>query len=800
MAAPQQAHTVDAIRCYRELEPDLTGSYTDRPKVMIGSPKPHPQLSEPPALSLLTGRLPFGEALTHLLELARATESRQELARELFGIWLSRAFPVAAVQLGAWSSGRRTIITRHYKLPEDARPPAWLDPECGGVADPGLFHTVFLPVNKLIEIGRLTTFPQNKGTNMINLGPKMAAFAKLRDLAGQARHRQKWEKLLEFFSKAQAWTDTLDARESRLVEVADFGSNPGNLRMFTYVPQGLPDSAPLVVLLHGATQNAMSYDRGSGWSTLADKHGFALLLPQQHWTNNPLRAFNWFRTEDTVRDSGETLSIKQMVDRAVADHRLDKNRVYITGVSSGGAMTTAMLGNYPDVFAGGAIIAGLPCGAASNLQEAFEAMFQGGNLTPQEWGNRVRSASSHQGPWPRVSVWHGDADAAVKPINADNIVTQWANVHGLDTIPSHQTTINGHPHRIWRDADGESLIESYTITGMSHGLPLEPGDQPHQCGTAAPYFLDVGISSTYRIATFFGVTEGKAAQEQVQQSTRENQTPRPDPSAHSAVATARETTEEPLEGEVLPAGTQSENERDETRRSSKKSQGDASFGIDVQAIIKDSLAAAGLYKNSPESRSKTDAPLGIDIPGIISASLEAASVLGESARQSKKAQSTKTSTASAQTASSEWQGDGWELLHQEPGAIQGGSILYGQAASGNGCDVGRKSHAISRQVTLGQNPRLSYLRRLDLNAGVNDYTKASFSVLVDGLPVDEVSAVGMDHKESEWMQRSDIDLKPFAERTVTLTLEVAANSNVCNEVTAKAWVDRITLRDTSTAN
>ena len=89
------------------------------------------------------------------------------------------------------------------------------------------------------------------------------------------------------------------------------------------------------------------------------------------------------------------------------------------------------------------------------------------------------------------------------------------------------------------------------------------------------------------------------------------------------------------------------------------------------------------------------------------------------------------------------------------------------------------------------------MRRLDLSAAVNDYTSASFSVLVDGTPVDEASAVGMEHVEADWLQRSDIDLSRFADRTVTLTFEVAASSNVCSEVSAKAWVDRIRIKSVS---
>ena len=91
------------------------------------------------------------------------------LARELFGIWVSRGFPMAAVQFVTISEARRTVITQRYELPEGARPPAWLDPERGGVADPGLFHTVFLSASKLIEIGRLTASQGERKARMLTL-------------------------------------------------------------------------------------------------------------------------------------------------------------------------------------------------------------------------------------------------------------------------------------------------------------------------------------------------------------------------------------------------------------------------------------------------------------------------------------------------------------------------------------------------------------------------------------------------------------------------------------------------------
>jgi hypothetical protein len=122
-------------------------------------------------------------------------------------------------------------------------------------------------------------------------------------------------------------------------------------------------------------------------------------------------------------------------------------------------------------------------------------------------------------------------------------------------------------------------------------------------------------------------------------------------------------------------------------------------------------------------------------------------------------------------------------------------MLHGHASSGDRGALGARAQSISRQVKLGPQPELSYVRRLDLSAGVNDYTSASFRVLIDGQVVDEVTALGMVHQETEWLRQSAIDLSRFANRTVTLTLEVAACSNIYSTVHAKAWVDQITVHN-----
>jgi feruloyl esterase len=336
------------------------------------------------------------------------------------------------------------------------------------------------------------------------------------------------------------------------------------------VPKKLAGSPALVVVLHGCTQSAASYDLGAGWSTLAERYGFVLLLPEQTAANNPKTCFNWFLPGDTTRGRGEALSIRQMIEKTVGAHGIDRARVFITGLSAGGAMTAGMLATYPEVFAAGAIIAGLPYGTASNVQEAFESMFQGKSHIAKVWGDKVRHASSHRGPWPRVSIWHGDADATVKPINAEGLVRQWTDVHGIDAAPV-EDKVDGYPRKVWR-RDGVDVVEAYTINGMAHGTPLATAAHG---GAAGPFLLEVGISSSYHIARFFGLT----GEVHATQSARVDENGRAPLMPHDVEIIPDERVE------ILDGQTDEPKFEDAPRGP-----------IDVMAVITKALTQAGLMK------------------------------------------------------------------------------------------------------------------------------------------------------------------------------------------------------------
>jgi poly(hydroxyalkanoate) depolymerase family esterase len=295
------------------------------------------------------------------------------------------------------------------------------------------------------------------------------------------------------------------ASAASLEQVASFGSNPGNLAMYAYRPDGLPANAPAVVLLHGCTQNATGYFTNSGWRKFADQWRFALILPEQKSANNANSCFNWFEPGDTSRDQGEAFSVRQMAGYAVSTYGVDAHRIFVSGLSAGGAMSAVMLATYPDVFAAGSVIAGLPYRCATSLSQASTCQYAPPDRSPAQWGDLVRAAyPGYAGARPRVAVWQGQSDYTVVPANGVELRDQFTDALGVPAQPASVSTL---PANTTLEVYGADQVRLYKIAGMGHGTPVDPGTAAGQCGTAAAYFLDT-ICSAYRDALFFGLDGG----------------------------------------------------------------------------------------------------------------------------------------------------------------------------------------------------------------------------------------------------------------------------------------------------
>lgn len=298
-----------------------------------------------------------------------------------------------------------------------------------------------------------------------------------------------------------------------------FGSNPGNLRMFSYVPQPLASPAALVVVLHGCKQKAADFARDAGWLAFADDAKVALLLPQQKgmpawfydvyvppwllasWdANNQNGCFNWFRPEDNARDKGEAASIRQMIETMIIRYSLDRSRVFIAGFSAGGAMTAVMLAAYPDLFAGGAIVAGVAYRCAEDVRDALRCMNPGVDHSAAEWRRKV-SASDR---FPPVSIWQGDADTRVVPANQRELVEQWTALHGIAGAQGRVESGRTLTRTVYADAAGKPRVESVLVQGLKHAFPIARGSAL-PCGQEGDFVTAAGVCAAREIGGFFGL-------------------------------------------------------------------------------------------------------------------------------------------------------------------------------------------------------------------------------------------------------------------------------------------------------
>lgn len=291
-------------------------------------------------------------------------------------------------------------------------------------------------------------------------------------------------------------------------EITNFGDNPGKLRMYLYVPSDAKGPMPLVVALHGCSQNAEELAEISGWNELADRYGFAVLYPEQRSGNNMTTCFNWFLPNDSEGDGGELASIRSMMDYAAQLIAIDGERIFTYGLSAGAAMANSLLANDPAGFAGGAIFAGGAHGSATNAWQGMQVMMNPENLSPEEWKRRI-PGKLEKGNLPKVIIVQGTKDYVVDPRNAQELIDQWSAAHGTDNVENgvdEAYTGNQSIQRLYYSSEFEQeAVVFYSIIGLGHQLAVDPGTGARQGGQTGAFAVDLDFYSTWYIAKDFGL-------------------------------------------------------------------------------------------------------------------------------------------------------------------------------------------------------------------------------------------------------------------------------------------------------
>lgn len=231
-----------------------------------------------------------------------------------------------------------------------------------------------------------------------------------------------------------------------------------------YIPSRYDKTAdatyPLIVMLHGCKQNPDDFAAGTRMNEIADAHDCFVVYPAQTNAKNISHCWNWFNNSDQQRDNGEPSIIADITRRVMDQYKVDHRRVYVAGLSAGGAMAAIMGQAYPELFAAVGVHSGLAVGAASDVASAFAAMKNGAS-----------SASKHGSIGQPIIVFQGDRDSTVHPKNASQVLSQFVGSgEGIDVIAQNNKTSHGgsYTKTIYRDHRGKEIAEQWIVHGAGH--------------------------------------------------------------------------------------------------------------------------------------------------------------------------------------------------------------------------------------------------------------------------------------------------------------------------------------------
>jgi poly(hydroxyalkanoate) depolymerase family esterase len=250
-------------------------------------------------------------------------------------------------------------------------------------------------------------------------------------------------------------------------EERNFANAAGSRAYKLYVPSGYTGQAlPLVVMLHGCTQSPDDFAAGTRMNELAEELTFLVAYPAQAQTANASKCWNWFSAADQQRDQGEPSLIAGITREIMRDYPVEPGRVYVAGLSAGGAAAAVMGATYPDLYAAIGVHSGLACGAARDMPSAFAAMKQGGP-PPATTGSGRQGRSASAVP---TIVFHGDRDTTVNPLNGDQVVAQAKPAAEFRTAVSRGEAPGGmsYTRTVHADASGRPMLEQWVLHEAGH--------------------------------------------------------------------------------------------------------------------------------------------------------------------------------------------------------------------------------------------------------------------------------------------------------------------------------------------
>jgi poly(hydroxyalkanoate) depolymerase family esterase len=248
--------------------------------------------------------------------------------------------------------------------------------------------------------------------------------------------------------------------EGARFEEKSFANEAGSRAYKLYVPSGYTgQSLPLVVMLHGCTQSPDDFAAGTQMNELAEEQTFLVVYPAQTQSANVSKCWNWFNAADQQRDQGEPALIAGITRQIMRDFSVEPGRVYVAGLSAGGAAAAIMGSAYPELYAAVGVHSGLACGAARDMPSAFAAMRQGG--APHHSGTKQ--------PVPTI-VFHGDRDTTVNPVNGDQVIAQSKAGSDLRSTVSRGQAPGGisYTRTVECDDSGHPILEHWVLHGAGH--------------------------------------------------------------------------------------------------------------------------------------------------------------------------------------------------------------------------------------------------------------------------------------------------------------------------------------------